>query len=450
MSQFDDTHFGEPARRLNVSTLTTLRATGALGQTLAVVVTAFGLRLAIPVVDCLAVIVVSAILSLYVRLRFRDRRRLDDSWTTALLAFDVVELATLLALTGGLVNPFSVLLLAPVITASSALPARLLAIIVLLTLLAATLISEWFLPLPLGAGELWQAPPLIRVGAFAAISVSAVFIALYAYRVAEDSRVLASALAATELALARVQHLSQLDGLAAAAAHELGTPLSTIALVAHELVGSKTAQEAYGDDLKLLESSARQCRDILAKLATPQEMAKGGIAETALSSLLEELCEPWRLSGVVIDIACKGEGAEPILSRNAGALFGLGNIIENGVGHANARVDIDAGWSANRLSIRIADDGPGFPPAVLRRMGEPYISTPVGDNRGPPSEGGGMGLGLFISIALLERSGASVKFANGPRGGAEVRIAWPRAAIEADRRTPRETLDTRVMGASQT
>ena len=433
----EDPGFGGPARRLSVATLTGLRALGAVGQTLAVLVAAFALDLPIPVGPSLAIILASTALTLGVRARFRARRRFDDNWAAALLAFDVAQLSALLALNGGLVNPFSVLLVAPVMTAASALPARRAAFVLALTIVAATAASIWYVPLPLGDGEIWRTPPLIRAGAFIAIAVSATFIAIYAYRVAEESRVLASALAATELALARQQHLSQLDGLAAAAAHELGTPLGTIALVSHEMAGAPGARAAFGDDLALLEKSARQCRDILAKLSHPQEMARGGISETPMSSLLEEIAAPRRLSGVEIAIHCAGEGPEPIVARNAGALFALGNIVENGVGHANAKVTIDAAWSASAIVLAIADDGPGFPPSALERVGEPYISTPVD---GDGEDGGGMGLGLFIAIALLARSGASVAFSNAPGGGARADVTWPRGTIESGRRGDDEGL----------
>ena len=434
---FEDPSFGGPARRLSVTTLTGLRTLGAVGQTLAVLVAAFGLKLSIPVWPSLAIILASSFVTLVVRARFRARRRLDDNWAAALLGFDVVQLSALLALNGGLVNPFSVLLVAPVMTAASALPARRAAFVLALTIVAATAASIWYVQLPLGYGEIWHTPPLIRAGAFIAIAVSATFIAIYAYRVAEESRVLASALAATELALARQQHLSQLDGLAAAAAHELGTPLGTIALVSHEMAGAPGAREAFGDDLVLLEKSARQCRDILAKLSHPQDMARGGISETPVSSLLEEIAEPRRLSGVEIAIHCRGEGAEPVLARNAGALFALGNIVENGVGHANAKVTIDAKWDASAIVLTIADDGPGFPPGALQRVGEPYISTPVD---GDGEDDGGMGLGLFIAIALLARSGGSAAFSNAPGGGARAEVKWPRGTIESGRRDEDEGL----------
>ena len=430
---FEDPGFGGPARRLSVTTLTGLSTLGAVGQAAAVLVAAFVLHLPIPVWPSFAIILASLAITLAVRARFRLRRRLDDTWAAALLGFDVAQLGALLALNGGLVNPFAVLLVAPVMTAASALPARRAAFVLALTIVTAVVASIWYLPLPLGVGEVWRAPTLIRVGAFVAIAVSATFIAFYAYRVAEESRVLASALAATELALAREQHLSQLDGLAAAAAHELGTPLGTIALVAHEMASASSAPEAFRDDILLLEKSARQCRDILAKLSHPQEMARGGIAETPVSSLLEEVAAPRRLAGVDIAIRCEGEGDEPIFARNAGALFGLGNIVENGVGHARSKVSIEARWDPSAIRVTIADDGPGFPPSVLERVGEPYISARV-EGEGDYGEGMGMGLGLFIAIALLARSGASLAFSNAAAGGARAEIAWARETIEAGRR----------------
>jgi two-component system sensor histidine kinase RegB len=258
-----------------------------------------------------------------------------------------------------------------------------------------------------------------------------VFIGAYAWQVAEEGRLMADALTATELVLAREQHLSQLDGLAAAAAHELGTPLSTIAVVAKELEHALGPDSPHADDVKLLREQAQRCRDILGKLSalpaegTPFERAR-------LSVLIEEVAGPHRHFGIAIDVVLPPDRAgEPVVQRSPAILYGLGNLVENAVDFARARVEIAVRWSEQDAAVTISDDGPGFPPEILRRIGEPYVTSRR--RSGDAGEESGLGLGFFIAKTLLERSGATVAFLNrpAPERGAVVRVRWPRPDLEA-------------------
>ena len=209
----------------------------------------------------------SALLNFGLRLRFPVSQRLDDGWATAILGFDILQLAALLFLTGGVVNPFSILFLAPVMISAASLPLRRTIALLSLALACATVLTLWHRPLPWAGDAGLHLPMLYGVAIWVAIAVSGAFIAIYASRVAEEARQLASALTATELMLARQQHLSQLDGIAAAAAHELGTPLATVALVVHELAAQPDAAQ-WADDLRLAVGG-RRCRTILRKLSCP-------------------------------------------------------------------------------------------------------------------------------------------------------------------------------------
>ncbi len=260
--------------------------------------------------------------------------------------------------------------------------------------------------------------------------------AFYAYRVAEEARQNASALTATELVLARAHHLSQIDGLAAAAAHELGTPLATVALVVREWADHPPAVKGFADDLALLEQSVDKCRTILGKLSEPAALT--GQRQMDISSpmeLAEIAAAPHRLLGVAIAVEGEGPGPPPQCPRNPGVLYGLGNLIENAVGFAAKAVAIRANWSKSTVRIVIADDGSGFPPGILARAGEPYLSQRDGARR-IGGAGGGLGLGLFIARSLLERSGATLELANAtpPASGAVATVQWSRAAYEQGRR----------------
>jgi len=264
------------------------------------------------------------------------------------------------------------------------------------------------------------------------------FIGVYAWRVAEEARMLSNALSATELVLAREQHLTQLDGLAAAAAHELGTPLATIALVAKELEVAAPPTGEFAEDVKLLRSQVARCREILGKLTSLGEEGSAPFHRLGIDHLIEEVVAPHRNFGVTIETQTEGDvSSAPQVTRNPGMLYGLGNIVENAVDFARETVIITGKWDAKTVSIVISDDGPGFPPEIMNRLGEPYVTrrrrmAAVAGNKDSTQSGGGLGLGFFIAKTLLERSGATLALANhgGGRSGAIVRLTWPREAFE--------------------
>ena len=265
------------------------------------------------------------------------------------------------------------------------------------------------------------------------------FIGIYASRVAEEARQLSDALAATELVLAREQHLTQLDGLAAAAAHELGTPLATITLVVKEMMqlakvtGPALETVQIREDLDLLDQEVRRCRTILGKIASLGDEKSGPLEEMSLSHLLEDVVGPQRNFGVAVAVFPHGSGPEPICRRNPGILYGLGNLVENAIDFARQSVQIEAHWTRDIVSVAIRDDGPGFAADILSRVGEPYVTTRGSGRRAKAEAGSGLGLGLFIAKTLLERSGATVSTTNAalPATGAIVTVAWPRADLRA-------------------
>jgi two-component system sensor histidine kinase RegB len=263
-----------------------------------------------------------------------------------------------------------------------------------------------------------------------ALVSACVFTGSYVLRVAEEARQLAKALNATELVLAREQHLSQLDGLAAAAAHELGTPLGTIALVARELTRLAPPDGEMAEDIALLREQVERCRGILGKLSSLQDEDAGPLGQLTLRLLIEETAGPQRPFGVPFEITMTGDKPEPVCRRNPGMIYGLGNIVDNAVDFARSTVAITAEWNQSQVVLVIADDGPGFPPDVLMRAGDPYLSRGAGEGRA----GGGLGLGLFIAKTLLERGGATLEFSNrpAPASGASIRITWSRDDFEAD------------------
>lgn len=431
MSVATSIDFGRRARRLRVDTLVRLRWLAIVGQSAAVLFTHYALGFNLPLVLCFAAITVSAWLNVGLRLRYGVNHRLEDGPASLLLAFDLLQLTALLYLTGGLQNPFAVLFLAPIMISAVSLSVQRTLALVALMVAAATFLVFFQYPLPWGPGTSLKLPLMYVAGIWMAIVLGAGFIAAYAFRVAEEARRLSDALTATELVLAREQHLTQLDGLAAAAAHELGTPLATITLVVKEMRKMQCADPAMADDIALLEQEAQRCRAILGKLTSLGGDTGGQWRSMSLRHLVEEVIEPSRDFGVELQTSFGGEGAEPIGLRNPGVIYGLGNLIENAVDFAKARVVVDARWTATRIRISIEDDGPGFSAEVLAKLGEPYVTT-RGPDRRAKSEEGGLGLGLFIAKTLLERSGGAVTMSNNepPGSGARVAVVWPRAVFE--------------------
>lgn len=434
MPDLSDIDLGSHARRLRVDTLVRLRWLAIAGQSAAVLGTFFGLRFNLPIGPCMLAIGVSAALNIALRLRLSRTHRLADGPAAALLAFDILQLSALLFLTGGIENPFAMLFLAPVMISAVSLPGRLTLALAGLMIVCATGLTLEHMPLPWYDGERLALPLLYRFSIWVALVLGAAFIGIYAARVAEEARRLGDALTATELVLAREQHLTQLDGLAAAAAHELGTPLATITLVAAELRKQVPQNAGVKEDLTLLAQEIARCRTILGKLTSLSEESDGVFDRMKLGHLIEEVVEPQRDFGMQVTVSQDGEGPEPVCLRNPGILYGLGNLVENAIDFARSEVRIHATWTPQAVTVSICDDGPGFSPDVLAHLGEPYFTTRT-ERRSKTEEGSGLGLGLFIAKTLLERSGASVRTANAdpPDSGAQITVRWPREMFERGR-----------------
>jgi two-component system sensor histidine kinase RegB len=424
--------FRHPQRYVRLDTILRLRWLAALGQLAAIFIVAQELEFDVLIIPCTAIVGLSALLNLLLQIAFNPMQRLEPVYAAALLALNIAELAALLFFTGGLQNPFSFLFLGPVLISATALPIRLTIALGIFAVVCATVLGFLHMPLPWESDEPLELPPIYLFGVWLSIVLAIGVTSLYAFQVTEEARKLSDALAATELVLTREQHLTQLDGLAAAAAHELGTPLSTIFLIARELEKTPQADGPLAADLKTLREQAQRCRDILGKI-TQLSSTGAPFDRMRLSTLVEETVAPHRDFGITIKVRIAVAGAsEPVGLRNPAILYGVGNILENAVDFARETVEVNAWWNAETVEIEISDDGPGIAPDMLKRIGEPYLSRRrnADDAQGEHS---GLGLGVFIARTLLERTGAKVSFRNRifPDHGAVVQIAWPRRDFEA-------------------
>ena len=431
--------------RLRLQTIVRLRWLAVLGQTITVIGAYWVLGIDLPVAACLVVISLSAWLNVALRIRYPASQRLKSVYAFLMLAYDILQLGALLYLTGGMENPFAFLLIAPVTVSASTLPLRITAALGLLAIGVASVLTAYHHPLPWFDQQVFDLPFPYLMGMWASVVACILFIGFYSWRTAEESRRMAEALAAAELVLAREQKLSALDGLAAAAAHGLGTPLATIAVVTKELFRDAKPEDTHYDDILLLRSQTERCREILAELAGGGDENDFIVSRLTLGHLIEEVVSPHRLVAVPIEVFTgpmkdlpqgMEAGPEPITQRNPGVIYGLSNLVENAIDFAATKVEVEASWGKDEVKVVVQDDGAGFPPSVLDELGEPFVTTrpaqALSEEGGLEDDRIGMGLGFFIAKTLLERSGARLALANRtePETGAVVTIIWPRARFE--------------------
>lgn len=435
---------------VRLRTLLVLRWLAILGQTVAVVTAAFYLGLRVELGLCFLAIGASVASNLVAMYVFPENQRLSDRDAMLTLLFDLAQLSFLLFLTGGLNNPFSLLILAPVTISATALTMRSTVILGLLAIFLITCLALWHLPLVSLTGEVLALPGLFTVGFWVSLVIGILFLSAYARRVASETHRMSQALLATQMALAREQKLTDLGGVVAAAAHELGTPLATIKLTATELMDDLQDQPLLAEDVALIRDQTDRCRDIL------RSMGRAGkddihMRRAPLEAVLQEAAEPHADRGIALhfdvdpvgDIDDSTPAPQPQIWRKPEVIHGLRNLVQNAVDFAEEQVWIEADWDENCLMVTITDDGPGFPPDLLGRLGDPFLRRRDRAHQDLRPGYQGMGLGLFIAKTLLERSGAGVRFINAAdpfltsddkkgRSGARVQVTWPNATILAE------------------
>jgi two-component system, sensor histidine kinase RegB len=426
-----DSNLWSAPGRVRLNTLITLRWLAIAGQAAAVLIVEFGFGFATPLFPTLAVIAFSACVNIALTVARPSQGLVREGEAMVQLGFDVLQLTALLWMTGGVENPFLLLFIAPVAVSAAVLRPFATAILTLLVVVCVLFLSASHWPLPWKPSGAFTLPATYQLGLATAVLIGLAFTSVYAWRVAQEEERLNVALAAVQTVLAREQQLSALGGLAAAAAHELGTPLATIHLVAKEMAGHVPKDSPLAEDVALLISQSERCRVILKQLSSRRNQGDMMHERMPLQGLLDEVCGPHRGLGTKVTIkleAAESAARPPDIKRLPEVIHGLGNLVENAVGFAATEVEVIARWTPVELEISVRDDGPGFPPHLLARLGEPYVSE-----RGAESRGGGMGLGFFIAKTLLEKTSARLTVQNraAPRTGAVVRATWPRAAVEA-------------------
>lgn len=418
--------------RLRLRTLVALRWLAIIGQTISIAIISFGFGYDLPLTTCFSAIAASAWFNIILAFALPSQRLLKQWEAAAQLAFDILQLAFLVYITGGIANPFAILLIAPATIAASTLRVHWVAILIALVLACVVILYNSPHPLPWDKASQLVLLPLYKTGITTALITGVIFTSAYAWRVAAEESRLADALVATQAILAREQRLAAVGGLAAAAAHELGTPLATIQLTAKEMT-RMLADGPDKEDAQLILDQSLRCREILRNLSMHNSFSDPTIVSLPIGLLLREAAERHSNNinkAIVYDIETK-DAEDLIVLRMPEIIYGLGNFIENAISYAKEKVIISSKWDSKYIIVKIIDDGKGFDPDILPRLGEPYVSTRTAGTVGAQTREG-MGLGFFIAKTLLERSGAQISFGNqaGGKTGAIVRIVWTRSNIE--------------------
>lgn len=420
------------ANWIRLRTLVLLRWTAIIGQTATLLASKYVFGVDLPLGLCFLLIGASAVMNLVLTTVFPAITRLTEWQAQWMLVFDSVQLMGLVMLTGGLTNPFALLVLAPVTISATALPLRATVVVGGTAIILASLATGLRLPLVLVDGTVPTVPVLFVGGAWVAIVVGVIFVSTYARRVSIEAYTMSEALLATQMALARQQKLSDLGGVVAAAAHELGTPLATIKLASSELIDELADRPDLADDARLIRDQANRCRDILRSMGSSGKR-DSYVTRAPLASVVREAAEPHMDRGKEVAIRVAeglSESDQPEIERRPEIIHGLRNLVQNAVDFAGSSVLIEIDWR-NGARVRITDDGPGYPPQLIGRLGDPFLRRrETADLNRPEYEG--MGLGLFIAKTLLRRTGAELEFINGGdtnrQRGAIVTVDWPKGA----------------------
>ena len=444
VSEFEMFQDRQRSNWVRLRTLVTLRWFAAIGQAIAIFVAIQIYDLRLPADLAALAIGASLIANLLSSFLYPENKRLSERQAFLWLVFDIVQLSILLYLTGGLSNPFALLILAPVAIAATVLHLSSMIFLGLTAITLITLLSRFSIPIETAEGVVLVLPILFQFGFWTALVIGVVFLAIYARQVTTEMHAMGEALVATQLALAREQKLTDLGGVVAAAAHELGTPLATIKLVGSELMEELKDHPELLEDAALIRDQADRCRDIL------HSMGRAGkddlhLRHAPLETLVHEAAEPHMSRGrtVLFDISPEdgGDQPQPSVPRRPEIIHGLRNLVQNAVDFADGNVWVESKWDEYNISVRIVDDGDGYPAHLIGRIGDPFMrQRKTEKERKARPEYEGMGLGLFIAKTLLERSGAELSFANGSsqsaasknaKRGAIVAVVWPRKHIDA-------------------
>ena len=396
-----------------------IRWIAIFGQFLAIFFVSFVLKIEIPFFETLLIILLSVVVNLHSYFEERKNKSISNLKAFSYLLFDILQLGFLLFLTGGIVNPFSILILAPVITSASYLPASMTVILSTISIIIIIILNFYFIPLDLG--NEFYLPEIYSFGLLSALIITVIFIAIYAYLFASSSRKISNALSVSKLQILNQKKITEVGSLSAAAAHELGTPLNTIFLILNDLLKEKKLIEDknIAKDINLLKSQAERCKEILQRFSkNPLKLKDKFLNKVKITDLIKMNFEKFN-KNKKLNFVNTIFNNEPEIIYKDEIMYSLGNIIQNAISYSKKIITVEINYLKTKVKIIIRDDGNGFSKDIIDKLGEPYISK---NNQG-------MGLGIFISKNLIENMGGNLHFYNSKENNAVVEIVFDNSIL---------------------
>jgi len=414
--------FGLGDENIKLETLTNIRWIAIVGQLFTVCLVYFYYKFQFPFYWTIFAIFLSVIINIFLEFIKFKIQRLNNFWASINILYDLIQLFFLLFLTGGLTNPFAILIIVPTTIAVTFLSKRSSIFISITSILLLTILTKIHLPLP---GPELSLPKYYLFGLWSSLTIGIVFLGNYAHLISVEHRKRSKAFDNLEYALSRERELKSLGGLAAAAAHELATPLGTINLVVEELKKQLGKNPKFSQDVELLNSQIQRCKNILKDFSRDPNKQDSFIDNVPLKNLIGEIVfsfDPPKNKIIKIDDSKIQNNF--IVKRKVEVIYALRNIIDNAIKFANKTICIEIYNANKKIEININDDGKGFRQDIIQKLGEPYIKSNL-----VPRDKNGLGLGVFISKTLLERTGAKISFKKSSLGGALVTVVWDESSF---------------------
>ena len=396
-----------------------IRWIAIFGQVLAIFFVSFVIKIQIPFFETLLIILLSVGVNFYSYYEERKNKSISNIKAFSYLLFDTLQLGFLLFLTGGIINPFSILILAPVITSASYLPALMTVILSTISILIIILLNFYFVPLDLGSK--FFLPDIYSFGLISALIITVIFIAIYAYLFASSSRQISNALSISKLQILNQKKMTEVGSLSAAAAHELGTPLNTIFLILNDLLKEKKLIEDKNivKDIILLKSQAERCKEILQRFSkNPLKLKDNFLEKVKISDLIKLNFDKFN-KDKRLTLEISPSDSEPEIIYKDEIMYALGNIIQNAIFYSISTTKVELNYQKSIVNIIISDDGSGFSKDIIDKLGEPYVSK----NKN------GMGLGIFIAKNLIKNMGGNINFYNSKDEKAVVEIIFDNSIL---------------------
>ena len=406
---------------LDKSTLTILRYIAIFGQFIAINIVFFYLDLKFPIKESYTIIFLGLLTNLFLQFRVKVNQ-LKDTYASLFLLYDLFQLSALLYLTGGILNPFSILMIIQTIVSSTFLSMGTTIILGLITCFLLFLISFIYLPLPGLDSNIFAVPNYYTIGILISILIGLIFLSYFGIRFAGETKKRSEALNKLQEVISKEYELESLGGQAAAAAHSLGTPLATISVVAKELKKEIGDDKEYSKDIDLLISQTKRCSEILKKISKKQIEEDNFLSSIKFEDLLQEIIDSFKeTSSKHIELIVDNDKNKIAIKRTPEIIYGLRNFIGNAIKFSKSKVKIYLKSDNKIIEIKINDDGPGIPEDIIQKIGEPYIKSKSKELK----SNAGLGLGSFLGKTLLEKQGAKLLFRrNSELGGALVVLTW--------------------------